>query len=864
MRTRFLAVLTALWMAVGCSGDDTKKTPVEDVAVEDLAADMGQSDVRQVVPVLEDVLPDTAADVVPDTVQPSLPKAFLIEDEADLLPGPRAGGRPGDFRLQSDHIVAIIGGADHAIFAPYGGGVLDLAVTGGEDHFEEQFPMTGFLRSVRVTKVEVADDGTSGEAIIKVTGTDGPIPLIASLIPVAPAGVEVVVEYVLRADSTSLEIRTTLTNPKEDKTTVAVGDAFLFSETGKTVGQGGGYDVTALINQASMEWLATDDPDMSYVLTPPAGSGIKVALTQDELTLATYDSVKIFAGDSATISRRLYPAKGRILNALALYWEDKGVATSEVTGKVELDTAGYDFTRMNLSVFEGDQFVGAINPRADGTLQFRLPAGDYKVVLSGPGVVGAQGSLKVKEGEAAGPLTLDPPDPARVDVKIRDEAGQPVASRIIVQQGKVDEWWANRLELIPDLLGEAVIFLPAGEYTVQGSKGMEYTYCRVGVTVAEGQTQEATCQIERQLDLTAWTAAQLHVHSEFSIDSQLDRFMRVKGLVAEGMEFWTPTEHDLFEDYMPMVQALDLVGTILPVVGIEVSPVGRHFNGLGCKTEETQLNRYFVIPWTKFLPNGEVSGARLEPDLWKTMHEEFECRMVQVNHPRDGQGYFDLVNYDPAVGPSSALAGRFDLTFDSMEVWNSSDNWDHLSQKTLPDWYSFLNRGRRIIGAGNADTHTLSQWASQPHNLVLVDGALTEQAYFDAMLAGKAQITSAPFVEFSVNGATLGDTVTPAQAGDALSMHIQVSAPEWASLDKVQLIGNGQLVREWDVSGITDLVRLDETIEVTPTEDTWYVILAFDPDTDLSPVYPGRTCAAITNPIWVDVAGDGFDPIIQD
>jgi len=78
------------------------------------------------------------------------------------------------------------------------------------------------------------------------------------------------------------------------------------------------------------------------------------------------------------------------------------------------------------------------------------------------------------------------------------------------------------------------------------------------------------------------------------------------------------------------------------------------------------------------------------------------------------------------------------------------------------------------------------------------------------------------------------------------------------------LIGNGEIVQEWDITNETDLERLDITVELTPAVDTWYHVLTFDPVRNLTPVYPGRASAAFTNPIWVDLAGDGFDPPILD
>jgi hypothetical protein len=212
------------------------------------------------------------------------------------------------------------------------------------------------------------------------------------------------------------------------------------------------------------------------------------------------------------------------------------------------------------------------------------------------------------------------------------------------------------------------------------------------------------------------------------------------------------------------------------------------------------------------------------------------------------------------VGLSSATSGELDLTFDAIEVWNSGDDWNHLSQLTLVDWYSFLNRGHRKIATGDSDSHELSQWVGQPRNLVQVGGALTEEGFYDSLLAFRSQVTAAPFIEFQVDDQGLGATVVPGGLEGPVSMHIRVSAASWVPLTTVQLVGNGEVIHEWDVSEAAEVVRLETTLEVVPESDTWYHVRAFDPNVRLDPVYPGRLSAGFTSPIWVDLAGDGFDP----
>ena len=850
----------------GGDGETDVKADVTDALVpdslDDTALDLQSDGVADVVPDGEDgMLPDVGEDT--DTVDPLAPFAFTIQDPSELVPGHDAVGRIGDFRIGNSHIDAVIGGADHSIWGPYGGGVLDFTVAGGEDYFEEQFPIAGFLRGVRVNTIEVVKDGSDGEALIRITGTDGPIPLVAAMVPLPPVGADVTVEYALSSDSDCLEIRTSITNTTGKQALIEVGDGLVFSERGRTFGSGAGFNASMLVGQGSVDYLGTDLSSVSYMMAPDPGGAMAVVLSQEELNAVLYDSLDLAPGETGTVKRCLYASSGRSIRVLNNLWKNRGVELTEVTGSVDVATEGYDFSEVSVEMRTDDGFQGAAMPNAAGELSFLLPSGTYTGTVTGPGVGPVETPLEVVSGTPA-TLEFDPEDPGRIDVSIVDPDGAPVPSRIMAQLGAEDNFNGGRVALIPDLQGKATIFLPAGEYTVQGTHGFEWSYCRKTVQLAAGESVTAECPIEQIMDYSGWIQGDLHTHSEHSIDSQMLREVRVTADIAEGLDFWASTEHDVFTDFAPTVEAMGVGDLIMSSRGNEVSPVGRHFNGLGCSPTPEQMYRYFEVPWVNFTEAGEVGGFLPCPAVWKSMHEDFNCRVVQINHPREGQGYFDFVHYDPIVGPSSAKPGELDMTFDAIEVWNSSDNWPHLRDLTLVDWYSFLNRGYRKVATGNADTHDLSQWAGQPRNLVKVDGELSESAFYDALLASKSQVSSAPFIEFTINDEGLGSTITPATPTTVVRARIRVSAPTWAPLTTVQLIGNGEIVQEWDITDETDLERLDVTVELSPAVDTWYHVRTFDPVRNLTPVYPGRSSAAFTNPIWIDLAGDGFDPPIVD
>ncbi len=848
----WLSILFTLALAAcSTSGGEEPPPPGEDTtAMEDAAPDL-----------LE---PGDTADLDtpdPDVPPAAAPRAWVVTSGEDLLTGREATGRIGDLRIENEHLVAIIGAPDHHMWGPSGGGILDLAVQGGEDRFQEAFSTAGFLRAVRAESVDVLADGTEGDAVIQVTGTDGAIPLVDLIASTMPVGLEVVVEYVLPAGSPCLEVRTVATNPTEGDVMVALGDGVIWSETGGVFGPGAGYSPEGILSEGAVDYIGADQPGLTHLLTPLDGASVSVALLEKELSLLSYEMRTLAPGDSAEVRRCIYAAPSRSLGPLAIHWERKGQATSPVSGSVEVETAGYDLTRAWIEVYRDEEFLGSVAPDADGAVAFQAPPGAYRGVLHGVGLPETAMEWTVVKGGSVDGLLWAPAAPARVDALITGPGAATIPARITVQVGPDAPIHAGQVGVVPTADGAATIFLPAGTWTVTGSRGPQWSFCRGDVTVAAGETGTVSCGIEPLVVTEGWISGDLHVHSEFSIDSNMPRDERVKALISEGVRFFAATEHDIFVDYRPIVEDMGVAELLTASLGNEVSPLMAHFNCLGCEYTE---GTYFEVEWMELSPEGEVIRPLYGPEIWALMKEDFAATMVQINHPRASQGFFDVVGYDPETGPEAMDPAKFDMSFDSMEVWNSGEKWQDLRDDTLPDWYSFLNRGHRTIGVGNSDSHGLGQWAGQPRNLVLADAA-TDEAFYGALKAGRSQGTSAPFIEFTAGDAILGDTVVPASPDEPVVFSIRVSAPDWAPLDSVRLVGNGAVIQEWDVSGETGLVRLETEATVAPPHDAWYHVIAYSEFGDLAPLYPGRPSMAFTNPIWVDRAGDGFDePIPTD
>ena len=215
----------------------------------------------------------------------------------------------------------------------------------------------------------------------------------------------------------------------------------------------------------------------------------------------------------------------------------------------------------------------------------------------------------------------------------------------------------------------------------------------------------------------------------------------------------------------------------------------------------------------------------------------------------------------------------------------------------VDDWFTLLNLGYRITALANSDTHSLhTTEAGCPRNFVMSEtddpALLDDQAVANAVKKHRVVASHGPFVQLWLDDAQIGDELVSSAGQHTVTVDVQ--APSWMDIDQVELYENGTLIHVWPVDG-RDPARFTGQHQVTPSKDSWYVAIAVGDET-MAPVFTpverpiidlqgvvvealagieavGRFLTpsapvpetfpivpfAVTNPIWLDQAGDGFD-----
>ncbi|MCC6159181.1 MAG: PHP domain-containing protein [Deltaproteobacteria bacterium] len=170
---------------------------------------------------------------------------------------------------------------------------------------------------------------------------------------------------------------------------------------------------------------------------------------------------------------------------------------------------------------------------------------------------------------------------------------------------------------------------------------------------------------------------------------------------------------------------------------------------------------------------------------------------------------------------------------------------DHSNRGMIDDYFTLLALGKRVTALGTSDTHSTSSTelgkcrtyvASTTDAPEFVD----PDEFITNLKNGRTVATCGPFVETWVNGRTMGSDVYD---GDGeIELRIKAQAPQWMSLDRLEIYGNGVLIGEigrdatdhflgcrtqgLDIAPVNRAVRFDDKLTCEVERDTFINVIA--------------------------------------
>jgi len=451
------------------------------------------------------------------------------------------------------------------------------------------------------------------------------------------------------------------------------------------------------------------------------------------------------------------------------------------------------------------------------------------------------------------------PPTGTLQMRIRDEAGGPLAAKIRIDRDGATEplfgddggldgsdrfmWTGN---------GELSRELAPGHYRLLVTSGIERNAVRFDVVVRAGERRTLEATLARAIATPGWVSADLHLHQAPSVDADISLPIRVVSVAAEGLEVAVATDHYVVTDLAPTVRFLREKGVLssklVTIAGSEVSTLGHRFG------------HFNVFPLA--LDRNVVFENTTPSSLFADARRQAPNGVLQVNHPRwdEKLGYFTYVALDENTG--EARGQGWDPRFDLLEVYNGDDAKDLRDvKKPFFDWIHLLGRGHRYVATGSSDSHNLAFLDPGLPRTMIAHGAGTGdetdvdvpvERLLAALKAGRVTVTSGPILEARIDGRGPGETATG--VGKLAKLEVTVQAAPWVDVLALEVFvgGSGKRFLWAPVPRTGKALRLRRTFDIPITEKTFVIVSAGGDRPLPNASREGTLPFAFTNPIWVE------------
>jgi hypothetical protein len=489
------------------------------------------------------------------------------------------------------------------------------------------------------------------------------------------------------------------------------------------------------------------------------------------------------AGDSISFTRYFVVGAGNVSDVSDARNEIQCLPTGTLTGTV---TAGANpAVRADIAVL-GDPAKGrnlgtmprnvVTHTRTDdqGKYSLTLPPGDYTVIANlegspyeGGGSTPQQDPVTIN-AFATSTLDIGLPATGGLQVTVEDQDNQPIAAKAMVVgfdpspdplntqsvAGLINNTTGIFRDRTKDYMPfgvarsvfigpsgtSSVIPLEPGNYQVVISHGPEYSIDKQNVTISAGVTQPVTAKVEHVVDSTGFVASDFHVHSIDSPDARVSHVDRVITMLDEGMDFFTPTDHDYRFDYQPVIDALGVSNLLGTITGEEITTFDYgHFNAWPLSIDPNQVN-HGAVDFGGAAPAGQDFPAfgyysETPASIISLAHAGAPGpnNTVQINHIHGhfgidgGSGLAIDTGLTPPASTVPAQARRLDPsitnfftnTFDALEIWIGDDRQGQILTnflgQNIGDWFNLINQGIVRTGVADSDSHTRTPawWVSR-------------------------------------------------------------------------------------------------------------------------------------------------------
>ncbi len=755
------------------------------------------------------------------------------------------------------------------------------------DSFEEFAFGINIENTAHYTNVSIVNDGSNGQpAIVRATGVDDLLDFINPSTQAQDFGltipaqfndvdlpVQITTDYILAPKSNYVEVETTVQNTSTTQTVETFFTEFINGSGDLEIFQPGYGFGEVLVSLACgqcnvLAWNGEGDATgvaYGYIYPLPEStsfttSGVTIAalgVNAIGALLGTADpnfDIPPLGQVSVTRYFAVSDDLGSIIDARN---QITGATTGTIDGTITKSGSpveGADVTVLGNPV-DGPgttkNVVAHYRTDASGNYQGTLPPGSYTVLANVDGHLDPSpnpGNVTIVASSTS-TQNFAVPDTGRIKVLIDDEASNPLAGKVSIigfdpnpdpgnSQPSLGINTAIFGEIFQDSLPYGLadvvfvdhsgdsgeMFLEPGSYRIVVSHGTEYSIYEEDITVTAGSLTTVNAQIARVIDTTGFVSGDFHVHQLDSPDSEVSYRERIVSMLAEGVDFFTPSDHDHRSDLAPAIAAMGAGGLISVAVNSETTTADYgHFNAWPLTIDPSKVNGG-AIDWAKEAPPGmDFPGygnyAAPPSEIFDALLADPGVDTVQINHIDSFFGPSGLTidtAYEPPQDFADNLSRRldpgipnlFDDSFTALESWQGSDRNDTLTRfvgRNMGDWFNLLNQGIVRSSIADSDTHaTIPSQAGFPRTMVAspTDDASMLDDIADTLAgnvnSGHATGTNGPFVKVTSAAASTGQSgglghgqaklITTTNGNATINVHVE--SPLWAEFDRVEFYVN--------------------------------------------------------------------------
>lgn len=366
--------------------------------------------------------------------------------------------------------------------------------------------------------------------------------------------------------------------------------------------------------------------------------------------------------------------------------------------------------------------------------------------------------------------------------------------------------------------------VPVGQYRLVVSKGPEYRILQRTIEVKpDGATVEARLARWDNLAARGWFSGDDHIHYTREDESD-DRTLMMMSK-AEGLN----------------------VSNILQMGNV----ANAHFRPYSWEIVVDPNDPQYVLAPGQEDPRTGYRGHTIGLHLREAVRDPenyllYDLAFRRIRAQGGLTGYAHAGWQNPVI-----LAARRGLALDVPEGLIDFVEVLQGGSANLQTWFNFLNLGFKLTPSAGTDFPAVDQRPGAVRNYVKIEGEFTAQSWFDAFKAGHTFVTNGPMLEFAINDHDMGAEVRLAPGA---SLKIKARArlnPDLDQLDRIELIEQGQVVKE--IAAKEGSQDLSLECEIQASHGTWFVLQARGKRGGT-----GARTVAVTAPIYVHVDNQGF------